>query len=417
MKKSLSQATLCSAIASFLLLAAGLMMSSSAHAFSCANCFNEATAHRYFPSLITAVNAGTERIVGALQGAASSQATATSEAGRIISEAGARTAAEMAKNEATNKFQHIDPCSVTAVARGGANMVNQRPRGGGRGSAPAKFGATEPFKETLEISAGLKPAPAPEIAAALATKGACGTFARGGVRETGCRDAGFDVGLSSGFPNADVKAETLFDGPQAQADIDAGVRRKLTIAPGDSKEKMAIAAFIRNLDTPVDLRSLTRGEINSEAGRTYMAFRDSYDASMSMASKPLRDQESLITANVSILPVLTQLGKGEDAPYVTAYLNKAYPNWKRDGISFAELLQLEAGRRYLNADWHARMAGANERQLLAEQVQLQAVGNWLQVQMFEKLQQIAILQGTTAGAGIRAEKLPQLVAAHKAARK
>lgn len=417
MKLTLLFATLRSSWFAFVMSAAGLMASSPAHAIACTNCFNEMTAHRYFPSLITAVNAGTERIVAALQGAAASQATATTEAGRIVSEAGARTAAEMAKNDATLKFQHIDPCSVTAVARGGSNMVNQRPRSGGRGSAPPKAGATEPLRESLDISAGMKPAPAPEIAAALAAKGGCGTFARGGIREVGCRDAGFDTGLSSGFPNADVKAETLFDGPQTQADIDAGVRRKLTIAPGDSKEKMAIAAFIRNLDTPVDLRTLTKGEINTEAGRSYMAFRDSYDAAMSMANKPLRDQESLITANVSTLPVLTQLGKGEDAAYVTAYLNKAYPNWKRDGISYAELLQLEAGRRYLNADWHTRMAGANERQLLAEQVQLQAVGNWLQVQMFEKLQQIAILQGTGAGAGIRAEKLPQLVAAHKAARK
>lgn len=47
-----------------------------------------------------------------------------------------------------------------------------------------------------------------------------------------------------------------------------------------------------------------------------MAFRDSYDAAMSIATKPMRDQESLITANKSTLPVLKQLLKGADASYI-----------------------------------------------------------------------------------------------------
>lgn len=148
-----------------------------------------------------------------------------------------------------------------------------------------------------------------------------------------------------------------------------------------------------------------------------MAFRDSYDASMSMSTKPLRDQETLITANPTTLPVLKQLLKGADAAFVTNHLNKAYPNWQRDGISFAELLNLESNRRYLNQDWHVRMAAANDRQLISEMLQLQALNGWMMVQLLDKTQQVAILQGAGAGAALRAEKMPQLIAAHKAARK
>jgi hypothetical protein len=145
--------------------------------------------------------------------------------------------------------------------------------------------------------------------------------------------------------------------------------------------------------------------------------RDSYDAALSMATKPVRDQESLITANKATLPVLKQLAKSEDGKYVTTVLNKTFPSWQTDGISFAQLIQLEADRRYLNEDWHVRMAAANEKQLAAEAVQLQAFNGWMQAAMLERTQQVAVIQGTAAGAALRAEKLPQLIAAHKAAKR
>ena len=232
-----------------------------------------------------------------------------------------------------------------------------------------------------------------------------------------CGVAGFATGASSGFPDADIQAETLFDGPQTASDKAAGVKRKLTIKSGNSPERTAIESFIRNLETPLDLRTLTANEINSEAGRNYMALRDSYDAAISLATKPVRDQQSLITANPLTLPILRQLVRSEDGNYITARLNASYPGWKTDGVSFAELMQLEADRRYLNEDWHVRMAGANEKQLMAEQVQLQALHGWMNVAMLERAQQQAILQGTTAGAALRSEKMPQLIAAHRAAKR
>ena len=210
----------------------------------------------------------------------------------------------------------------------------------------------------------------------------------------------------------------MFDGPQSAADRASGnVNRRLTIKSGDTSERTAVEAFIRNLETPLDFRTLTKNEINSEAGRNYMALRDSYEASMSLATKPVRDQQSLITASKKTLPVLNQLAKSEDAAYVTKRLNIAFPSWKTDGISVAELMQLEADKRYLNEDWHVRMAGANEKQLLAESIQLQAFQGWTSANLLERLQQQAILQGTTAGAAIRSEKMPQLVAAYRAAKR
>lgn len=96
-------------------------------------------------------------------------------------------------------------------------MIFNCPRSVGRGGGGAapNAGATSDIKKTLDLAAGAQPSPSPGVASALAAKRACGTFAKGGVREQGCRDAGFDTGLASGYPNADVLAMMLLDGPQA----------------------------------------------------------------------------------------------------------------------------------------------------------------------------------------------------------
>lgn len=388
----------------------------------CTNCATEVTAS----SILSAVTKGFKTLGDAAQKVSEAQTTATSESAKIIADANARTAADMKKLDIEMKAEPLDPCGVTAAANGGSQAANNRSTGSGRGGggggggggpATPELGATKDMREALKISNGDKPAPSPEIVASLASKGACGTFAKGTLREASCKGAGYTVELSSGFPNADLRAETLYDGPQNANDIANGTIRKLTIKPGNNSEKVAVNAFIRNLETPMDLRTLKPAEVNSEAGRTYMALRDSYDASMSLSTKPLRDQEALITANKSTLPILKQLMKSQDAPFVSAELTRTYPNWADDGVSYAQLMNLEASRRYLNKDWHVRMAGANEKQLMAEQVQMQAFSGYMQVMLLERIQQLAIIQGAVAGAAIRAEKMPLLVAAHRAAKR
>ncbi|MBQ0916932.1 hypothetical protein KBW71_00510 [Hydrogenophaga aromaticivorans] len=394
-------------------------------AVMCVNCSTNIQQAAIAATLSSMLTALTVQVPGAIQGAAASTSTATMEAGRAIVEGTARAQTNLERGRIESQYQPIDPCSVTAMSKGGTASERVRPHGSGRGaggggsggSTTASAGATSEMRRALEISSGERVAPAPEVSAALASKGACSTFAKGGVREQACRSAGFSTGLSSGLPNADVRAETLFDGPQTQADMNVGVVRKLTIRGGNSTERTAVASFIRNLETPLDLRALEEKELKSEAGRNYLALRDTYEAAMSLATKPMRDQESMITANTATKPILEQLLKGDDAEYIKAYLGQAYPRWKTDGISYAELINLEAVRRYHNERWHERMVAAPEKALMYEQVQLQAMNNYMLALALDRLQQISVVQGNAAGASIRAEKLPALVAAHKAAQR
>lgn len=391
----------------------------AAHAQRSVYCTNCATSGQA-SAILGSLNSGFQQVVGAIQGASTANTVAAENAARITSEAAAKNAADMETSRSVIKYEPIDPCSTVAVVNGttGGSGDVARDRGrpigrGGGGGGGARPGVSKQMGDALEVAAGAKEPPPPEVQAAVVSRGACESFAQGGVRAAMCTKAGFGASASNGHPNADIRAETLFDGPQKNQ---GSIVRRLTYKPG-SNEETAIEAFLRNIDTAIDLRALSAGELKTDAGRQYMALRDSYEASMSLATKPARDQALMMRASPATKDILKTILQSDDADFVRQYLNNAYPNHANDGISFAELINLEAERRYRNPKWHIRMTSADERQLLQEMVSMQAAHLWMTAMALERLQQIAILQGNVAASSIRAEKLPQLAAAHKAAQR
>lgn len=408
----------------FVALALAGGFSNSAHALFggggrtvyCTNCATTDQADRIIEN-------GT-RLIQAIQGASSANTRAVSENARIVAEANATTEQRMEHARIAARYDLTDPCTVTAPGRGNV-VVGERERGhasgrgasggGGGGRAPATSGVSTPMRDAIAISEGSRPPPEPEATAALASKGACSSFVRGGERERMCIGAKFELGLSSGLPNADVRAETLFDGPQRVSDQQKGIVRRLSVPNGDSSERTAIAAYIRNLETPLDLRALRPKELDSIAGRNYMAMRDSYEAVMSLATKPLRDQELMMLDNRESLSAINQMLAGADASFVRRWLDSVYPAWASRGISALELMNLEAVRRYKNEGWYVRMAQQDERNLALESANMQALQIWQNNQMLERQQQQNILLGAIAGVLLRGEKMPGLIAQHKAA--
>jgi len=145
--------------------------------------------------------------------------------------------------------------------------------------------------------------------------------------------------------------------------------------------------------------------------------RDAYDAVMSVTTKPLRDQEALLIADRKNLSQVNQWLAGQDANYIRGWLNSTYPSWQTNGISQMELMVLEANRRFKNKDWIVRMVAADDRQLLLEQVQMQAYQIYQQNLVLERMQQANIIAGVLAGTTLRQEKMPQLVALHRSAQR
>ena len=396
----------------------GPMGAAQARAVHCTNCATSSQAS----VIISSLNTGFTNLATAIQGASAANTASAEGTARVIAEANAHTQSEIERSRSLIRYQPLDPCGATA-------MVNSAPGGSqdvarNRGSTSGRSATGVPrgdavrgnMRQALEVASGVKPAPAPEISAAVASQGACETFVASNAdtpRARACRGAQIPQRTPNPHPDADVRAETLFDGPQR----DAGqIVRRLTYRQ-DTHEHGAMEAYLRNLAVPIDLRELSKAEVQTEAGRIYMALRDTYEAMISLATKPARDQARMMRADENTKDIINQLLNSDDAPFVRDYLSRAYPDYQRDGISFAELINLEAERRYRNPKWMERMASASDRQLLQEQVQMQAFQIWQMNLLLDRVQQLAIVQGQTAASATRTERLPGLIAAHRAAQR
>lgn len=368
-------------------------------------------------------------VTKAIQGSTQILAREEARGAALVSETFAQveTGLETARNESA--WKEVDVCGVLAptmgpseAIRGSAGLGGGVGRGGGGGGGAAAASLSREMKQVLDISAGRTAAPATEVVAAMAAKAACNTFAAtntpNAARRLACEDAGsgFAPSNTNGTPDADVRAETLFIGPQTAANPKE-FKRKLSVEP-DSKDQIALEAYMRNLNTPVDLRQLKKGELQTDAGRQYMAFRDVYEARMALSERPSRALVSNRMATRDLIPMLQQLSAGEVfGGHVKDYLAKNAPNWQSRGISVDEMFNMEAERRYLNPKWHLEMAKMPPETHQREQSQMMALQTLLMVRMLEKLDAMAVVNGQVAASQVRQEMLPQLMSLHKAVAK
>lgn len=371
-----------------------------------------------------AINMGfNTTLVNALRGSTQTLAAQQAKAAELVAESNQRTHTQVEAERQDARFAVTDACAVVAASRGLQEAARTAPSvggsvgrggGGGGGGRAATGGVTGDMQKALDISSGRVAAPAPEQQASLAASGACGSFVSGRanpVRGTSCSLAGFSASASNGHPDADIRAETLFDGPQ-RAEGATGFKRKLTV-DADGPERQAVEAYMRNLNTPIDLAQLTKAELGRPSGRQYIAYRDAYEARMAMAEKPAKTLAQNRTANPALVPVVKQLLASEvTGAFVKDYLDKAYPNWATRGVSVDELMNLEAERRYLNKDWHVKMAGMPPEAHVKEQTTMLAYQVLLLSRMSEKLDSLAVVAGQGVATQVRQEMVPQLITLH-----
>jgi len=356
------------------------------------------------------------------------------ETGTIQAETAIRVATTDALRDADRRYAVTDPCAIGAPSAGVAETIRQSAMAGesfGRGGtagaragaggslmpdASGKLGAGDVRKQlsiALDIAEGKRAAPAPDIAAAIAASSACGSFvgsdAASQQRRQACQDAGFTTGNLNTHPSADISAKTLFDGPQKQGEA----RKKFTIDnTKDSDEERAVSAFLRNMNTPLELRSLKGGELNTVAGRRYMAVKDIFDARMSMAERPMRRHVGLMSQNVATIPAVKDMALAD--PFVAQYLSKNAPNWATKGVSADEVLNLDVERRYMNLKWLASTVSMTPEEVTREQLRLSALQNVLLWRLNQETRENGILLGALVGSNVRVELMPEMKAAHAA---
>jgi len=360
------------------------------------------------------------QVVQAQKGSASQISQIVKETGTLQGQTAIAVAQNGRYRDAQNRWSTTNPCLVSASSQGMADTLRSGSltlggsgRGGG-GGRRTRGGGTDALNKALDIAERRVPAPAPEVAAAVAAAGACGSFAAGGLRADACRAAQLPAGNANGHPDADITAATLMDGPQTSP---ATPTKRYTIdMTKDSPEEKAVSAFLRNLNTPLELRALTQGELGTDAGRRYLAVKDVYEARMSMANAPAQRQAYQIGAKTDTIPMVKDLmSSGGDPAFVSRYLSRNAPNWAAKGISADELMNLEVERRYMNLEWMKRTVDMTPEYIQREQLRVAALQNVLLWRSLQEARQSGVLLGTLVASQVRQELLPELKAAHSAA--
>lgn len=384
-------------------------------------------------SLNAAISASTSAITGTILTAQQSIVAAVATGSQMQADSTVKSAQMQAETVVTSqrnlevqrqaaRFDVPDACAVTASSQGvqdaGRTAIGQGGgMGRGGGGNKARSGSNSALNKALDISRGQVAPPTVEAQAGLAGMGACAAFVSVGsnpVRADSCARAGFSTGLSNGHPDADIRAETLFEGPQKSASA-SGFRRRLTINP-NSPEQTAVEAYMRNLNTPFEARQLSKRELNTTDGRKYLAFKDTYEARMSAAEYPSRALAAKKIATPGLARVVEQLLESDvTGAYVNRYLAENAPSWKARGISMAEMINLEGERRYLNRDWHLKMASLPPEAHIKEQTSMLAYQIFLMSRMDDKFDTLTAVLGNVASTQVRMEMTPQLNQLHAGA--
>lgn len=359
----------------------------------------------------------------------------------LTAQTDARLAARVHEAKAKYTSFVTDPCAVVAASNSSnignvaATIANTMPGGGGAtrsttpqwlssGALSGQIGKTNPGRVVMSVAVGALPPPETEVLATAASQFGCSVYAAPGTpRELACKNTNgqlWNPPSSPPRPNADVRAETLFDGPQAS--VTASVTRR-TIS-GD-EDAQAVAALMRNLVDPLPLRTLRPAEMRTDEGRRFLALQDVYNARVSVASQGLRDKAADITADKETIPMLQNLalnGGQRFANYTNQQLAKIKDpktnqvlDWKTKGVSPSEMRALEAGRRYRNPDWYAFLAGASEKEQFIEMATIGATQVALQVETLEELKKMRAAISLQSTSQVRSEMAPSLSKQHASA--
>jgi len=299
------------------------------------------------------------------------------------------------EREEQTRSAEMTQCGQSSSAQGprsGGSMSPKPSNGPGSGYVPSSV--DDRFLKVMN-QAGVtdvpqKPSISPEEKMADVGEGGCKTFSdpktwRGFV----CALIGADSRGLNPYKDADIRAETLFDGP-----VKPGGRLKnLSIpASGGGAERDAREAYLTMLNG-ASIPALPQDDhLKSQKGKEYMGARAEYEAAQSLARYPSNQWDRLTTADPDTLPGLKAINKSDPA-FLQQYTQGMDPRSWKDGVSPLVMLDLEVERRIGNPEWLKRMAAATEQDKAAEQLMIAAYSMRMHRDMYLAQMQTNVLLG------------------------
>ncbi|OXR48577.1 hypothetical protein PuT2_11425 [Pusillimonas sp. T2] len=324
-----------------------------------------------------------------------------------------RHAEEVAKANKKMEVVRTTPklgCGVTSSATG--------PTGGGvaktsvgQGRKAANSSVPERLKKAWDQSdpnAPVLPPSNPNISRVDLGVGSCQGFAGdpNSARGLMCRQVNGLKIDSNPYADADIKAETLFDGPQQKGNE----QLRLTVTAKErTPERDARKAIINQYSDPISPPGISASAASSSEGVAYIGALTAYNAYSSLASKPVRDWDALTTADPETIPAVKAL---VDDPvtgqFVANHLKSSYPNWASEGVSPVELMYLEAEKRTGNPDWMVHMSGADAPEKEAEMLFLMAYQQRFMFQQLQETRRQNVLLGQLLSLQLKETAFPDL---------
>jgi len=294
-------------------------------------------------------------------------------------------------------------CGATASARAGGST--QARHGSGARSNYSPSHVDPRWKRALERTGQIgkeeadKLAPkdklppvTPAVQAADVGAGACKTFAdEKSARGFLCSLLGMPKEQPTPYVDADIKAETLFDGPQKPGNM----TKNLSIE-ARGVERDARAAYIAMINNPIPPSSPRQSTMTTAEGAVYMAHRSEYDAARSLAAYPIYEWDRLTSASRQNADALNAINR-TDEKFLKDYFNGISPDAfsaaQTNGASPLLLIDLEVERRIGNPEWHKRMGAASDVEKAAEDLMINAYSLRLQRDTYIAQLQTNVLLG------------------------
>ena len=282
---------------------------------------------------------------------AAADAASALETGKQIAAVGDQAAASKtdacAQQAATGTQAVLADAGNSALAVHGTMQSAKGTSAKGSGGGGANGGANR-LDQAKQIALGNVSAPPSEVGAVNASTAACSAFAVNGERADQCKKAGAIPTNPSPYENADLKADTLVNGPQ---DLKKPAKT-FGIDTTNDNQKQALDAYMTNLRNYAPLRALDAAELRSEAGRRFMQAQNAFNARLDLADIVMRNDAAKISLDGSKVTTdaLKSMADGNLGAFTKSALQGA-TDWATKGVSPDKLLELDVQRRYFNPEW------------------------------------------------------------------
>jgi len=353
--------------------------------------------HRAREEIVQAIATSTTSITKSV---ADNSTSVNKQAGDLERARDKRNARKSRGIDANVKTLRCNELSPAMAPRGGGASLSKPASGSRSDYKPSKVDPR--WKNALAIAGATAeddpkkkvPPISQEIQAANVGVGGCKTWADPkSLRGIFCNWVGLSKDLPNPYVDADVRAETLFDGPQKLGDA----VKKMSIPPM-GEERDARVAYLMMLNNPIPPSSPRSASMKSSEGSVYMARRAEYDAAVSLAAYPSFEWDRLTS---SLSPERSKSAleavDSADKDFLVRYFNEISPTARKEaemnGVSPLQLLDIEVERRIGNPDWHKRMAAATDVQKAAEQLMIDALSLRIQRDAYIAQLQTNVLLG------------------------